>query len=684
MARLLRFAARAGAAAPRDPALQSPPPAPGAAIPAAAPAPAPAAEAARPATVLLIGNPNVGKSLLFKNLTQRYVAVSNFPGTTVEIARARARLGEAGSVEVVDSPGINDLAPRSEDGWVTRRLLEQNPGAVVVQVADAKNLRRALLLTLQLAELERPMVLVLNMLDELAARGARIDFEKLAGILGVPVVPAVAVRNEGTAALLGAIARARVPRLTVPDPEAGGDLYEGNRRRLGRVNEILAETYSLVQPPRPSLGVRLGFWAMHPVKGLAVLAAVLAAVFWFVGLLGAGTLVDLLEVGLFEQRLTPLAIRAADALLLFPHAHETAESAAAVALPLSPVHEVTIATLDRGVLSTAYALPAGAVLTRGERVRRFAHDFLVGEYGAVSMALSYAFAIVLPIVTTFFLVFSLLEDSGYLPRMAILVNRSFRRMGLNGKAVLPMILGLGCDTMATMTTRILETRKERVVTTMLLALAVPCSAQLGVLLAMLASLAPAAALAWMGLMVGVMFLVGRLTARAFPGETSDFILEIPPMRRPQIGNVLLKTVGRLDWYLREVIPLFLLGTAALFLLDRLDLLSKIARAGEPLVTGWLGLPAETANAFLIGFLRRDFGAVYLLDAATGPAPLLTPLQIFVAMVTITLFMPCIANFLMIAREHGWRVAWAMAGFIFPFAFFVGGVAHQVGRWLGAS
>jgi ferrous iron transport protein B len=182
-------------------------------------------------------------------------------------------------------------------------------------------------------------------------------------------------------------------------------------------------------------------------------------------------------------------------------------------------------------------------------------------------------------------------------------------------------------------------------------------------------------------MVAVVLVVGTLSARVFPGEAGDFILEIPPMRRPQLGNVWIKTVGRVNWYLREVIPLFLVGTAALFLLDRLSILPAISRLGEPLVTGWLGLPAETSNAFLVGFLRRDFGAVYLLDAASGPAPLLSPHQIFVSMVTITLFMPCIANFLMIAKEHSWKVAWAMAAFIFPFAFFVGGVVHHLGLWM---
>jgi ferrous iron transport protein B len=637
--------------------------------------PQPAAE-----PVLLVGNPNVGKSLLFKNLTNRYVNVSNFPGTTVEITRARAAASLLGrEVDIVDSPGVNDLSPRSDDARVTLKLLEQNPGATVVQVADAKNLRRALLLTLQIAELGHPMILVLNMLDELAARGGRIDTAKLSEILGVPVVGTIALRNEGTAELAAALEDARPAAPLKEDGEL--DPYERNRSRLARVNEILAETYTLNQPKHASLKVRLGFWAMHPIKGLAFLVVVLGFVFWFVGLFGAGTLVGLLETGVFKQRITPLAIQAVDAVLPFPHTHEKATIPFTFSLPLTPVKQIPLATVERTVVTPVYTIEPGVELGWWAEVLRFLHDFLVGSYGVITMALSYAFAIVLPIVTSFFLLFSLLEDSGYLPRMAIMVNRLFRLMGLNGKAVLPMILGLGCDTMATMTTRILETKKERVVTTMLLALAVPCSAQLGVLLAMMASLSPLAAVAWLGLMVIVVLVVGSLTARAFPGEAGDFILEIPPMRRPQLANVWIKTVGRLSWYLKEVIPLFVVGTAALFLLDKLRILPALARAGEPLVKGWLGLPKEMSNAFLIGFLRRDFGAVYILDAATGPHPLLTPLQIFVSMVTITLFMPCIANFLMIAREHGFKTAWAMAAFIFPFAFFVGGIVHHLGLWL---
>jgi ferrous iron transport protein B len=534
------------------------------------------------------------------------------------------------------------------------------------------------------------MVLVLNMYDELEARGGRIDADRLGEILGIPVVVTVAPRNEGTDELVASLPRARVPDHQVlwEGPRTPVDTVAGPQPRLGgvqdrltRVNEIISSTYTIDQPKGAPFGVRLGFWAMHPVKGIVFLAAILLAVFWFVGLFGAGTLVDALEIGGFEQRISPLAIRTVDAVLPFPHHHLVEPVPFTLSVPVTPAHDVVLGESTRDVVRPSYTIPADATLTGWQSFLRLVHDFLVGPFGQITMAFSYAFAIVLPIVTVFFFVFSILEDSGYFARMSIMLNRAFRVIGLNGKAVLPMILGLGCVTMATMTTRILQTRKERLVTTMLLALAVPCSAQLGVLLALMAALSPTGALVWLALMAGVLLAVGWLSARVFPGDTSEFILEIPPMRKPQIGNVLAKTGTRLDWYLREVIPVFAVGTAALFVMDRLSLLTRISKWAEPLITGWLGLPADMSNAFLVGFMRRDFGAVYVLYAVTGPHPLLSPHQILVAMVTITLFMPCFATLLIIAKEHGKGVAAGMVAFIFPFALFVGGVVNHVGLWL---
>jgi ferrous iron transport protein B len=296
------------------------------------------------------------------------------------------------------------------------------------------------------------------------------------------------------------------------------------------------------------------------------------------------------------------------------------------------------------------------------------------------MALTYAIAIVFPIVGCFFLVFGLMEDSGYLPRLAVMTNQVFKKMGLNGKAVLPMVLGLGCDTMATMTTRILETEKDRTIVTLLLALGIPCSAQLGVILGMFASLPAIYLFIWIFVIAGLLILVGYLASRVIPGEGSDFILEIPPLRIPQFSNVVVKTLARIEWYLKEAVPLFMLGTVILFALHKTNLLTFIERAATPLIVYFLGLPAKVTEAFIIGFLRRDYGAAGLLILAKGGQ--LNPHQILVSLVTITLFIPCLAQFFMMVKERGLTKALWISAVVLPIAFGVGGIVNFVLKWIG--
>jgi ferrous iron transport protein B len=285
-------------------------------------------------------------------------------------------------------------------------------------------------------------------------------------------------------------------------------------------------------------------------------------------------------------------------------------------------------------------------------------------------------------VATFFLAFGVLEDSGYLPRLAVMLDRLFRVMGLNGRAVIPMVLGLGCDTMATVTTRTLDTRRERIQVTLLLALAVPCSAQLGVILGMISMTGPVGIAIWTAVVLSTLLGVGWLAARVLPGERSDFIVELPPLRAPSLRNVAVKTGARLEWYLREVVPVFVLGTAVLFVLDRTGALEGIERSLAPVVVGWLGLPEAATGAFLIGFLRRDYGAAGLFALAQSGA--MSAQQMLVAIVVITLFIPCIANLMMIVKEHGRRVAFAVAAFVFPFAVVVGGLLNGALSWFGVE
>jgi ferrous iron transport protein B len=523
-------------------------------------------------------------------------------------------------------------------------------------------------------------MLVLNMQDEARSAGIEVNVEALSRILGVPVVSTIATQKKGIAALIDRLGRvgesawecaypasieravesvepllpadSRLSRRSLSlmllagdntlrtwvrarvEPDGlekidsirrrlKGEFPNGigfaiNQARLWVVDRVMNRVYNQqAATADPAWLRRVGDWSAHPLWGIPFLLFVLFIAYELIGVFGAGTLVDLLEGVFFDRWLNPAAT---------------------------------------SVINLVIPIP-------------LVRDFFVGEYGIITMALTYAVAIVLPIVGTFFIFFGVLEDSGYMPRLAVMVNRIFKRMGLSGKAVLPMVLGLGCDTMATMTTRIMETRKERLIVTLLLALGVPCSAQLGVILGMLGGLGFGATLVWLGTVLLTLFLVGYLSSKIVPGSSSDFVLELPPIRIPQIGNIAVKTLARIEWYLKEAVPLFILGTIILFVLDRLGLLSAIQSASSPLVQGALGLPAQATDAFLIGFLRRDYGAAGLFDLFQNGA--LDPIQTVVSLVVITLFMPCIANLLMIIKEQGLRTALLMSAFILPFALLVG-------------
>lgn len=687
--------------------------------------------------LILVGNPNVGKSAIFGALTGKYVVVSNYPGTTVEVSQGTATLNRR-KTTITDTPGANSLVPMSEDERVTRDILIDTSPTAVVQVADAKNLQRGLVISSQLAELELPFILVLNMADEAKSRGIRTDTAALSKIIGVPVISTIATQKQGIDRLIQNLDHAAVSKYKVRFDETiegaldqiCSQLGDGIRGRRGIALAILSEDESLtewlhnrlseetinavesiraktqerypeplgyviniqrlkaleklirdvvrsddgakrsvkgvanlkrihpllslplfaaavyglvvltsINPLFAALGFPLlwialyifGDYGMHPVYGLPILAGVLFLTWLFVGNFGAGTCVDLLQNGLFAKYVDPAAIKVVKAILPW----------------------------------------------------KFAQDLIVGPYGLITMAMTYAFAIVLPIVATFFMTFGVLEDSGYLPRLAVMVDRVFKKMGLNGKAVLPMILGLGCDTMATLTARILDTKRERVIVTLLLALGVPCSAQLGVTLGMLSSpgVPIAAPLIWAGVVLLVLFQVGYLAGKIMPGQKTDFILEVPPVRLPQLGNIALKTLARVEWYVKEAVPLFAVGALVLFTADRLGLIKVAERVASPVIQGFLGLPAKATEAFIVGFLRRDYGVAGLYQMARHHQ--LDMVQVLVGLVTMTLFIPCLANFLVIIKERGIKTAIAMALFIIPYALLVGGALNWVLRATGA-
>lgn len=630
-----------------------------------------------PLRVALVGSPNVGKSALFNRLTGRYVTVSNYPGTSVEISRGTGLIGDR-HVEVLDTPGMYSLTSPTEEQRVVRRFLLEGSADVLVHVVDAKNVPRMLSLTLQLVELARPLVVAVNMVDEAARLGLRLDAPGLSQRLGVPVVPIVAVEGTGIADLKHAIVAASLGPAPLPpvygngvgaairavaaelsgsypvdgtalaalviqeDADAVSAVRAAEADRGDRALSVAREhTARFDEPPayrvaverqhaaerlaagvvvpvggrRAEWGSRLGRLLARPATGIPVLLLVIyLGLYQFVGQFGGGTLVDWLEGPVFEQRLNPFFTR------LFT------------------------------------GIPWEAV-----------RSLFVGEYGLLTLGVRYAVAIILPIVGTFFLFFSLLEDSGYFPRLALLVDRLFKRLGLSGRAVIPIVLGFACDTMATMVTRTLETKRERVLATLLLALAIPCSAQLGVILALMAH-HPLALGVWSLSVLGTFVVIGALGARVLPGDGPVFHMELPPLRRPRLGNVVTKTVARMQWYFLEVLPLFLLASVFLWAGQLTGLFQVVTQGLKPLV-GALGLPVEAARIFLFGFFRRDYGAAGLFDLEQQG--LLSPIQLTVAAVTLTLFIPCIAQFLMMWKERGAKTALAMLAFITPVAFGAG-------------
>lgn len=635
--------------------------------------------------VALVGNPNVGKSVLFNALTGAYVTVSNYPGTSVEVSRGTATL-EGEAWQVIDTPGMYSIHTITEEERVAREILLNETPDVVLHVLDARNLERMLAMTVQLIEAELPVILVVNIMDEAERMGLKIDLELLQQRLGIPVIGAATGRNRGIDEIRSAIAgygrqqhtRRHFPysRLLEHDINEIVAMMSGEyilsrrslamlllqqdeeiisivRHREGEGYAVLAELAREISFKRrgsfhlnlslerneiakellqdvfvaPDKRVvtwseRLSTWSVRPLTGVPLLLVVLYfGLYQFVGVFGAGTLVDLLEGKVFEELFNPWII---------------------------------------GVVNN---------LIPWEIVR----ELFVGEYGIITLGFRYAVGIILPIVATFFIFFSFLEDTGYFPRLALLVDRVFKHFGMSGRAVIPMVLGFGCDTMATMVTRTLETVRERVIATVLLALAIPCSAQLGVIIALL-SQAPGALAVWAFCLLLIFMLVGLLAARLLPGEAPMFYMELPPMRLPQFSNVLTKTYTRMQWYFLEILPLFILASILLWLGKVTGFFEKAIDAMTPVMAA-IGLPKEAAVAFIFGFFRRDYGAAGLYDLQTKG--LMDARQLTVAAVTLTLFIPCVAQFLVMKKERGWKVAGGIGLFVSLLAFGSGYLLNQL-------
>ncbi len=594
--------------------------------------------------IVLVGNPNVGKSVFFNYLTGIYADVSNYPGTTIEIARGRWQ-----DHQVIDTPGIYGVSSFNDEEKVARDIILE--ADLILNIVDSTHLERDLFLTQQLIDMGKPVVVALNFTDEMERAGLKVDVDLLHDLLGVEVVQTSAVNGMGLDVAAAKLGEAR-PGIQNPDLQKKleqmlsrvgsqaeallvmeGDPYVAGRHglepeihrdkiymvRRARVNDIIDHVLTESGSGR-SFRQTLGRLAVNPLTGIPVLVMVLYAIYKVIGVWVAGDIVGITEETIMQGHYEPWV---------------------------------------RGLI--------GSVVDSESAVGHL----LIGEFGLLTMTVTYLLGLLLPLVLGFYVILSVMEDSGYLPRLATLVDRLMTAVGLNGRAIIPLILGFGCVQLGTITTRLLGTRREKSIATVLLNFAVPCSAQLGVIAGMLAALGGKMTLMYGSIIFVVLAVVGTLLNATIPGQSSALLIDLPPMRLPRFENVLRKTVTRSFFFMKEAYPWFFLGSFIVAVLQVSGGLEVWQRLLAPLTTGWLQIPEEAATAFVMGLVRRDFGAAGLAELA------MSPLQVVTSLVVITLFVPCIASLMILFKERGVREAMMVWGGSWVVAFGVGGLFSQV-------
>lgn len=653
------------------------------------------ASASRVRRIALAGNPNVGKSALFNALTGAKADVSNYPGTTIDISH-----GKLGNDELTDTPGIYGVSSFNDEERIARRMILE--AETIVNVVSALSLDRDLFLTLQLLDMGKEMIVVVNQCDEAKDRGLKIDFGKLETELGVPVLQTVAVRGEGVDQIATAVSRATVADTTLEIQELIAPLVADGGSRAAAVlsiegDEVSAATFSSAPPnmqatvyrarrkrvnelvvrivqhtsDKPSFSARLGRFLLHPWSGSIVCFAVCYLLFYqLLGIWIAGDLVNFTEKAGMRVYYEPLVRRVVATV-----------SPAKITVG-KEVFDFTGGTSADPTLAQKFDAARATVPPDTVTYDFWAHpgivsaiaNALAGEYGVLTLTVTYLLGLLFPLVLAFYFGLSLLEDSGYLPRLAVLVDRILCKFGLNGRAIIPLILGLGCVTMATVTTRLLSSNREKIIATALLGVAIPCSAQLGIVSGTLAKVGGFLPWAVYGGVIGtILGITGVMLNKLMPGKAVGLLIDLPPMRLPRLGNVLNKTWTKSFNFLKESISMFAIAGLVVTVAQETGLLNVIIDVLRPITVNLLQLPPDPRipTTFILGIVRRDFAAFGLTDVG------LTPVQAVVAMIVITLFVPCIATLGVMIKERGPKIAFSIWVGSWVAAFVIGGALARV-------
>ena len=566
--------------------------------------------------ILLIGNPNVGKSAIFSRLTGAKVTISNYPGTTVGFTQGYMKLGEDERGTLIDVPGVYNLEPSCKADEVALEMLEK--GDIVINVIDATNLERNLFLTLELRERGIPFIVALNMWDETKHKGVEIDIEKLEKELGVPVVSTCGLTGVGIKALVERLRDAR-------KKDFPSSTKDEKWEEIGRIIDLSQKLHH----HHHTLLERFEDWSTHPITGLPIAVVVLFLSFQIIRFVGEGLIGYVIEP-LLNNFWLPV-MNKLSALL----------GGGGI------VHNILIGNLIDGKI-----------------------DFGM-SFGILTTGLYVPFAAVLPYIISFYLVLGVLEDFGYLPRLATLVDNLMHRLGLHGYAIVPMILGLGCNVPGAMALRLLENRREKFIAATLMAVAVPCMAQIAMIVGLVGERGGRYVAAIFGILFLILITKGLILNKVMKGNSPEILWEIPPYRIPHPWAIMKKLWMRVSEFLKEAVPFVLLGIFVVNILYMVGIFSFLAKVFAPVLTGMWGLPKETISAMLIGFLRKDV-AIGML------APLnLTTKQLITACTILAIYFPCLATFMVMIRELGAKDMAKSAVIMISTALIVGTILNLV-------
>jgi len=564
--------------------------------------------------ILLMGNPNVGKSVIFSRLTGVNVVASNYPGTTVEFARGYMTFkGER--TEVIDVPGTYTLEPTSKAEEVACEMMKK--GDLVIDIVDATNLERNLRLTMDIIDKKMPTIVALNMWDETKHMGIGIDVKKLEELLCVPIVTTVAPTGEGIKELV----------LRLEEAKVGGIKGRTEHERWDEVGRIVGQCQTLSHRHHTFLE-RFGDASIKPLTGIPIGIVAIYLIFKVIRFIGE-LLVGVGE-GLFDSIWTPVMMRLSELLG-----------------GSGFIHDILVGKLIAGEVDYGQS------------------------FGILSTGLFVPLAAVLPYIISFYLILSILEDVGFLPRFAVLVDTIMHRVGLHGFAAITMFLGLGCNIPGVLATRILETRRERFIAATLLAICVPCMALTAMVIGLVGEKGGQYVAAVFITLFIVWTILGLLLNRIMSGESMELYVEIPPYRIPYFGTLMKKFGMRVRQFIATAVPLVLLGVLIVNILYSLGIIEFLGKIVAPLITSILGLPQEAISALIIGLLRKDV-AVGMLDPLN-----LTAGQLVVASVVLAMYFPCVGTFAILFKELGIKDMSKSVLIMLISAFSVGGILNVI-------